>query len=127
MYIQFTSNFPFHFLEPSYQNPPGTLYYPSNSQDSRQSIVYPAYAPNLNIPMISPYHPEMPQQQAQPQQMSVEQVTLLNRTRLSKSLIESNKSILSGATIRSVTFSDRATVITGIKSAAVLTVWEYVP
>lgn len=64
-------NFP--FVEPTYQNPPGTLYYPSNSQDSRQSIVYPSYAPNLNIPLISPYHTELSQQQAQ-QQMSAEQV-----------------------------------------------------
>lgn len=63
------------FAEPTYQNPPGTLYYPSNSQDSRgQSIVYPGYAPNLNIPLISPYHPELSQQQSQPQSMSSEQV-----------------------------------------------------
>ncbi|XP_055311004.1 G protein pathway suppressor 2 isoform X2 [Sitodiplosis mosellana] len=60
--------------KPTYQNPPGTLYYPSNSQDSRQSIVYPAYAPNMNIPMISSYHPELTQQQAQSQALSSEQV-----------------------------------------------------
>lgn len=66
------------FAEPTYQNPPGTLYYPSNSQDSRQSIVYPAYAPNLNIPMISSYHQELSQQQqqAQSQALSSEQVKI---------------------------------------------------
>lgn len=62
------------FTEPTYQNPPGTLYYPSNSQDSRQSIVYPAYAPNMNIPMIPSYHQELTQQQAQSQALSSEQV-----------------------------------------------------
>ncbi|XP_031640199.1 putative uncharacterized protein DDB_G0294196 [Contarinia nasturtii] len=59
--------------KPTYQNPPGTLYYPSNSQDTRQSIVYPTYTPNLNIPMISSYHQELSQQQAQSQALSSEQ------------------------------------------------------
>lgn len=60
--------------EPSYQNPPGTLYYPPSTQDSRQSIVYPTYGPNLNIPMIPSYHQELTQQQVQSQALASEQV-----------------------------------------------------
>lgn len=67
--------FPIVITEPSYQNPPGTLYYPPSTQDSRQSIVYPTYGPNLNIPMIPSYHQELTQQQVQSQQaLASEQV-----------------------------------------------------
>lgn len=55
--------------EPTYQNPPGTLYFPANPQDARgQSIIYPTYAPNLNIAMHPSYHMELSQGPPPPQQ-----------------------------------------------------------
>lgn len=58
--LQSTSHF-IIFTEPTYQNPPGTLYYPSNQQDSRaQAIIYPSYAPpNLGLPIHPGYHVEI--------------------------------------------------------------------
>lgn len=56
----------------TYQNPTGTMYYPSNNQqDSRvqSSIIYPTYPPNLNIPHRG-YHVEISPQQPPPSSQS---------------------------------------------------------
>lgn len=64
--------FPFS-IETTYQNPTGTMYYPSNNQqDSRvqSSIIYPTYPPNLNIPHRPSYHVEISPQQPPPSSQS---------------------------------------------------------
>lgn len=49
-------------LEPTYQNSPGTLYYPANAQESRgQAIIYPTYAPNMSLSLHQGYHVELQQ------------------------------------------------------------------
>ncbi len=60
-------------VETTYQNPTGTMYYPSNNQqDSRvqSSIIYPTYPPNLNIPHRPSYHVEISPQQQPPSSQS---------------------------------------------------------
>lgn len=66
-----------YYAEPAYQSQQGTLYYPSDPQDSRQSMMYSSYAPNLSIPLIQNYHPELAQQpQPQPQVLTAQQVSI---------------------------------------------------
>lgn len=63
----------FCFIETTYQNPTGTMYYPGNNQqDSRvqSSIIYPTYPPNLNIPHRQNYHVELAPQQPPPSSQS---------------------------------------------------------
>lgn len=48
--------------KPTYQNSPGTLYYPANAQESRgQAIIYPTYAPNMSLSLHQGYHVELQQ------------------------------------------------------------------